>query len=145
MKGRKRHIVVETMGLLLAVVVGCPLGRTANVRDRDGAYAVLAKLAGRFPRLRLIGADGGYGGQVAELVKLTWGWTVEIVKRATDAVGFTVLPRRWVGEPGAPWAGFGWFGRYRGLSKDYEQLPESSAAMVLVVMIQVMLKRLEPG
>jgi len=136
--GRKRHIVVDTMGLLLAVVVGCPLGRTANVQDRDGAYAVLSKLAGRFPRLRLIWADGGYGGQVAELVKLTWDWTVAIIKRTTDAVGFTVLPRRWVVE-----RTFGWFGRYRGLSKDYEELPQSSEAMVLIAMIQVMLKRLE--
>jgi putative transposase len=133
-KGRKRHIVVDTMGLLLAVVV-----HAASVQDRDGAYAVLAKLAGRFPRLRLIWADGGYGGQVAELVKLTWGWTVAIVTRATDAVGFTVLPRRWVVE-----RTFGWFGRYRGLSKDYEQLPESSEAMVMIAMIQVMLKRLAP-
>lgn len=123
------------MGLLLAIVV-----HPANVPDRDGAYAVLAKLAGRFPRLRLIWADGGYGGQVAELVKLTWGWTVAIVKRATDAVGFTVVPRRWVVE-----RTFGWFGRYRGLSKDYEELPQSSEAMVLIAMIQVMLKRLEPA
>jgi putative transposase len=133
-KGRKRHIVVDTMGLLLAVVV-----HAASVQDRDGAYAVLAKLAGRFPRLRLIWADGGYGGPVAELVKLTWGWTVEIVTRAADVVGFVVLPRRWVVE-----RTFGWFGRYRGLSKDYEELPESSEAMVVIVMIQVMLKRLEP-
>jgi putative transposase len=134
-KGRKRHIVVDTMGLLLAVVV-----HAASVQDRDGAYAVLAKLAGRFPRLRLIWADGGYGGQVAELVKLTWGWTVEIVKRRAETAGFTVLPRRWVVE-----RTFGWFGRYRGLSKDYEQLPQSSEAMVLIVMIQVMLTRLEPA
>jgi putative transposase len=133
--GRKRHIVVDTTGLLLAVVV-----HAASVQDRDGAYAVLAKLAGRFPRLQLIWADGGYGGQVAELVKLTWGWTVEIVTRAADATGFRVLPRRWVVE-----RTFGWFGRYRGLSKDYEQLPASSEAMVLVAMIQVMLKRLEPA
>jgi putative transposase len=133
--GRKRHIVVDTTGLLLAVVV-----HAANVQDRDGAFAVLAKLVGRFPRLRLIWADGGYGGQVAELVKLTWGWTVEIVKRAADSAGFTVLPRRWVVE-----RTFGWFGRYRVLSKDYEQLPESSEAMVVIAMIQVMLKRLEPA
>jgi putative transposase len=132
--GRKRHIVVDTLGLLLAIVV-----HAADVQDRDGAYAVLAKLAGRFPRLRLIWADGGYGGQVAELVKRTWGWTVEIVQRAADAVGFVVVPRRWVVE-----RTFGWFGRYRVLSKDYEGLPQSSEAMVLIVMIQVMLKRLAP-
>ena len=134
MNGRKRHIIVDTLGLILAIVV-----HAANVQDRDGAYAVLAKLAGRFPRLRLIWADGGYAGQVAELVQQTWGWTVAIVKRAVDAVGFTVVPRRWVVE-----RTFGWLGRYRILSKDYEQLPQSSEAVVLIAMIQVMLKRLEP-
>jgi putative transposase len=133
--GRKWHIVVDTLGLLLAIVV-----HAANVQDQDGVYAVLAKLAGRFPRLQLIWADGGYIGQVAELVKRTWGWTVEIVQRAAEAVGFAVLPRRWVVE-----RTFGWFGRYRGLSKDYEGLPQSSEAMVQVVMIQVMLKRLAPA
>lgn len=134
MNGRKRHIVVDTLGLLLAVKV-----HAASVQDRDGAYAVLAQLAGRFPRLRLIWADGGYSGQVAELVELTWGWTVEIVKRATDAVGFTVLPRRWVVE-----RTFAWFGRYRRLSKDYEQRTEVSEAMVHLAMIHLMLRRLGP-
>jgi putative transposase len=107
------------------------------VQDRDGAYAALARLAGRFLRLRLIWADGGYSGQVAELVKLTWGWTVEIVKRAADSVGFTVLPRRWVVE-----RTFAWFGRYRRLSKDYEQRTEVSEAMIHLAMIHLMLRRL---
>lgn len=101
MTGRKRHIVVDALGLLLAIVV-----HAASVPDRDGAYAVLAKLAGRFPRLRLIRADGGYAGQLIELVEQRWGWTVEIIKRATGARGFAVLPRRWVVE-----RTFGWFGR----------------------------------
>jgi putative transposase len=87
--------------------------------------------------LRLIWADGGYSGQVAELVKLTWGWTVEIVKRAADSVGFTVLPRRWVVE-----RTFAWFGRYRRLSKDYEQRTEVSEAMIHLAMIHLMLRRL---
>jgi len=73
------------------------------------------------------------------LVEQTWGWQVEIVKRAEGTQGFVVQPRRWVIE-----RAFGWFGRYRGLSKDYEQLPNSSEAMVLIAMIQLMLKRLEP-
>jgi putative transposase len=85
---------VDTLGLILAIVV-----HAANVQDRDGAYAVLAKLAGRFPRLRVIWADGGYGGRVAELVKLTWGWTVEIVKRQG----------RWLDSPSCPVAGW-WSG-----------------------------------
>ena len=109
------------------------------MQDRDGARLVLAKLAGRFPRLRLIGADGGYAGQLIDWVKERWGWTVAIVKRKTGEKGFAVLPRRWVVE-----RTFGWLGRYRVLSKDYEQLPESSEAMILIAMIQVMLKRLEP-
>jgi putative transposase len=111
----------------------------ASVQDRDGAKLALARLAARFPRLRLIWADGGYAGQLIGWVKEQWGWTVEIVKRAAGAQGFAVLPHRWVVE-----RTFGWLGRYRVLSKDYEQLPESSEAMVLIAMIQVMLKRLEP-
>jgi putative transposase len=121
--------------LILAVVV-----HAADVQDRDGAQLVLARVAGRFPRLRLIWADGGYAGQLIDRVKQQWGWRVEIVKRAVGAKGFAVLPRRWVVE-----RSFGWLGRYRVLSKEYEQLPESSEAMILIVMIQVMLKRLEPG
>jgi putative transposase len=120
--------------LLLAVVV-----HAASVQDRDGAMLVLAKLAGRFPRLRLIWADGGYAGKVIGRVKGRWGWTVAIVKRMAGERGFAVLPRRWVVE-----RTFGWFGRYRVLSKDYEQLTESSEAIILIVMIQVILKRLEP-
>jgi len=139
-KGRKRHIVVDTLGLILAVVVGCPLGRTASIQDRDGAKLVLARLAGRFPRLRLIWADGGYAGKLGGWVMEHWGWTVEIVKRAAGEKGFVVLPRRWVVE-----RTFGWLGRYRVLSKDAEQVPESSETLVLIVMIQIMLKRLEPG
>ncbi len=119
---------------MLAVVV-----HAASVQDRDGARMVLATLAGRFPRLRLIWADGGYAGQLIDRVRAQWGWTVAIVKRAAGEKGFAVLPRRWVVE-----RTFGWLGRYRVLSKDYEQLPESSEALVLIVMIQVMLKRLDP-
>ena len=85
-------------------------------------------------------ADAGYSGQVPELVETMWGWRGEIVKRAQGVTGFAVQPRRWVIE-----RTFGWFGRYRGLAKDYEQLPESSETMVRIAMLQVMLKRLEPA
>ncbi len=138
--GRKRHLAVDTIGLVLAVVV-----HAASMQDRDGATLVLARLAGRFPRLRLIWVDGGYAGKLIDRVKQRWDWTLAIVKRAAGEKGFAVLPRRWVVEPGAPWAGFGWLGRYRVLSKEYEQLPASSEALVLIVMIQIMLKRLEPS
>ena len=76
MTGRKRHLVVDTMGLLLAVTV-----HAANVQDRDGAKLVLQKLAGRFPRLQLIWADGGYAGQLIAWVHELGGWLLEIVKR----------------------------------------------------------------
>ena len=134
MTGRKRHLVVDTMGLLLAVVV-----HAANVQDRDGAKLVLHKLAGHFPRLRLIWADGGYAGQLITWVQELGGWLLEIVKRP-DESKFVVLPRRWVVE-----RTFAWLGRHRRLSKDYEALPESSETFILIATIYLMLHRLAPG
>jgi len=133
--GRKRHIVVDTMGLILAVVV-----HAASVQDRDGARLVLTKLQTGFRRLRLIWADGGYAGELVEWVMETLGRVLEIVKRNPETKGFKILPRRWVVE-----RTFGWFGRYRRLSKDYEGLPENSEAMILIAMINLMLHRLAPG
>ena len=134
MTGRKRHIVVDTMGLLLAVVV-----HPANVQDRDGAKLVLQTLTGRFPRLQLIWADGGYAGQLIAWVQELGGWLLEIVKRP-DESRFVVLPRRWVVE-----RTFAWLGRHRRLSKDYEALPESSETFILIATIYLMLHRLAPG
>lgn len=130
--GRKRHLVVDTIGLVLAIVV-----HEASIQDRDGAKLVLQRLKGRFPRLSLIWADGGYTGKLIDWVKEFASWTLEIVKRNDDLKGFHVLPRRWVVE-----RTFGWLGRYRRLSKDYEQLPENSEAMALIAMINLMSKRL---
>ena len=134
MKGRKRHIVVDTIGLLLAVVV-----HAADIQDRDGAKLVLSKLLGRFPRLRLIWADGAYAGQLVDWASALGGWLIEVVKRTTDHHRFEVLPRRWVVE-----RTLGWLGRNRRLSKDYEELTESSEAWVHIAMIHLMLKRLRP-
>ena len=134
MKGRKRHIVVDTIGLVLAVVV-----HAADIQDRDGAKLVLSKLVGRFPRLQLIWADGGYAGQLVEWARVVGGWVLEIVKRPSHSHSFEVLPRRWVVE-----RTLGWLGRNRRLSKDYEELTESSEAWVHVAMIHLMLKRLRP-
>ena len=134
MTGRKRHIVVDTMGLLLAVVV-----HPANLQDRDGAKLVLQKLTGRFPRLQLIWADGGYAGQLIGWVHELGGWLLEIVKRP-DESKFVVLPRRWVVE-----RTFAWLGRHRRLSKDYEALPESSETFIPIATIYLMLHRLAPG
>ena len=122
------------MGLLLAVV------HAANIQDRDGAKLVLTKLVGRFPRLKVIWADGAYAGQ---LVSWTWaigGWLLEIVRQRPDSHCFEVLPRRWVVE-----RTLAWLGRCRRLSKDYEALTETSETWVHVAMIHLMLKRLRPA
>lgn len=131
-KGRKRHILVDTIGLLLIVVV-----HTANIQDRDGAKLVLEQVKGTFSRLKLIWADSGYSGQLIDWVNSVCGWVLEIVKRSDDIKGFKVLPHRWIVE-----RTFGWLGRYRRLSKDYEGLTESSQALIYAAMIHVMIRRL---
>lgn len=131
-KGIKRHILVDTMGLLLIVVV-----HIASIQDRDGAKLVLEKVSTRFPRLKRIWADGGYAGKLIDWVKNTCQAVLEIVKRNADILGFKVLPHRWVVE-----RTFGWLNRYRRLAKNYERLPESSEAMVQIAMIRLMLRRL---
>lgn len=124
--------MVDTIGLVLAVVV-----HEASIQDRDGAKLVLERLKGKFIRLCLIWADGGYAGALIEWTRAFANWTLEIVKRNADLTGFHVLPHRWVVE-----RTFGWLGRYRRHSKDYEQLPENSEAMILLSMINLMSKRL---
>ena len=133
--GRKRHIVVDTLGLLLAVVV-----TSASTQDRDGAQLILRELYRRFRdsvRIELIWADGGYRGDLIAWTKLITGWTLEIVKKLADQVGFQVLPKRWIVE-----RTFAWLGRQRRLSKDYERLPQTSEAFIYVAMISLMLKQL---
>jgi putative transposase len=130
--GRKRHLLVDTMGLVLLVVV-----HAANIQDRDGARLVLAKAKGLFPRLQRIWADGGYAGKLIGWLQETCAWVLEIVKRSDAVKGFKLLPRRWVVE-----RTFGWLGRYRRLSKDYERLPASSEAMVYWAMTRLMVRRL---
>ena len=120
------------MGLLIAVVV-----HSADIQDRDGAKLVLRKMIGKCPNLKLIWADGGYTGKLIEWTKLLCGWVLEIVKRTDDMKGFKLLPHRWVVE-----RTFGWLGRYRRLSKDYEELTESSEAIIHIAMINLMLHRL---
>ena len=128
---------VRHLGLLLAVVV-----HTADLQDRDGARRVLARLGHRFPRLRVIWADGGYQGPKLGtwLAQQAPDWVLEIVPRPTTAPGFQVLPRRWVVE-----RTFAWLGRYRRLSKDYEGLPETSETWIRLAMIDRMLHRLGPA
>ena len=123
--------MVDTAGLLLAVVV-----HPADVQDRGGARLVLGELAGKLPR-RLIWADGAYRGALSEWVWERLGCRLEIVPRVAGQRGFAVLPRRWVVE-----RTLGWLGRQRRLSKDYEELPESSAAWVQIAMSRLMLRRM---
>ena len=132
-KGRKRHILVDTMGLLLIVLV-----HAANIQERDGAKLLLNKAKGCFTRLCLIWADAGYRGKsMIDWVLNTHGWILEIVKRDKGVKGFQVLPRRWVVE-----RTFAWLGDYRRLSKDYEVLTETSEAMIYAAMVRLMLRRL---
>jgi putative transposase len=132
-KGRKRHIVTDTMGLLLAVVV-----HAANVHDSKGASDVIALLKGRFGRLVKIVADGGYRGELIEKTKTTFGWIHEIVLRSDHSSKFTVIPKRWVVE-----RTFAWFESYRRLSKDFEYLTDTSEVMIQIAMIRLMLNRIK--
>ena len=131
--GCKRHILVDTLGLLMIVVV-----HSAAIQDRDGAKLVLAGLPTRFPSLKRIWADGGYRGQLIDWVKDKCHCVLEIIKRNDDVRGFKVLPRRWVVE-----RTFGWLTNYRRLARDYECDDKSSAAMVQIAMIRLMLARLD--
>ena len=132
MKGRKRHIVVDTQGLLLAVTV-----HPADIQDRDGAKLVLQRLLGRLPRLEHIWADGAYAGKLVGWAQHIGGWKLELVRRRAHQHTFQVLPRRWVVE-----RTFAWLGRQRRLSKDYEGLPETGEAWIFTAMTGLMLRRL---
>ena len=135
MTGRKRHILVDTQGLLLAAVV-----HPADIQDRDGAYAVLEQAAAHTARVAHLWADAAYRGDFATWVQETWGWTIEIVQRAADVVGFAVQPRRWVVE-----RTFAWLGRSRRLSKDYEEHPATSETWIYLAMSALLLRRLCPS
>jgi putative transposase len=131
--GRKRHIIVDTLGLIWAVAV-----HAANIQDAAGSWHVVTQLVGRMPRLKKILADGIYEG--ARIAIQALGWTLEIVKKAEGQKGFAVLPKRWIVE-----RTFAWIGRNRRMSKDYERLPESSEAWIYLAMIGLMIRRLRPG
>lgn len=130
--GRKRHIAVDTLGLLLIVLV-----TMASVQDRDGARPLLARLHQIHHRISYIWADGGYAGKLVTWAKEKWALTVEIVKRSDDVKGFVVLPRRWVVE-----RTLAWICRRRRCVRDYERLPAHHEAMVKWSMIILMSRRL---
>jgi transposase len=131
-KGQKRHIAVDTVGLLLTVLV-----TAASVQDRDGAHPLLAGLRERFSTITLVWADGGYGGRLVVWASSVLALTVSIVKRTDDARGFVVLPRRWVVE-----RSFAWLTRYRRLVRVYERDPGHHEAMIWWASVHHMTRRL---
>jgi transposase len=130
--GRKRHIVTDTCGLLLAVAV-----TGANVQDRDAGRLLLWVIRTVFPTVRLVWADSGYAGKLVDYATGMLGITVQIVSKLAGQVGFVVLPRRWCVE-----RTFSWINRCRRTVRDYERLPEHHAATVYWAMIIIMGRRL---
>ena len=131
-KGRKRHILTDTCGYLIFILV-----HAADIQDRDGAVDVLKVIRYRFPWLRHVFADGGYAGdKLRSALKGHGSWTLEIIKRSDTAKGFELLPRRWVVE-----RTFAWLGRCRRLAKDWERSIASSTAWVLIASIRMLIRR----
>lgn len=130
--GRKRHLLVDVLGLLLVAAV-----TPASVQDRDGAVPVLMQAARAFPTLEHVWVDGAYQGAVIDQVRTKTGLRIDVVKRSDQRKGFYVLPRRWVVERTN-----GWMGKFRILSKEYERTLESSRADILFAMTKLMLRRL---
>ena len=136
-KGQKRHIIVDTLGLMMGIVV-----HTAGIQDRKGAKQVFARLFENrclFPRLKVILADGGYSGKLLDWFAEKYqqlGWALTVAKR-TEAHKFKVLPKRWIVE-----RTFSWFGNYRRLSKDYERQTDTAEAMAQLAMIRIMINKL---
>ena len=129
-KGRKRHIVVDTLGLILTVVI-----HAANIHDSVGAKNVLKTLKEKYlSAIQKIFADSGYIGDLIDWVKIQLGFDLVIVKR-TDGSKFKILPMRWIVE-----RTFAWLTFHRRMSKDYERLSESSVAFIQLAMVRLMLK-----
>lgn len=131
--GRKRHLAVDTLGLVLAVVV-----HAASWQDYDGACFVIMRLKAAFRRLKVIFADSAYGKNgLPDWVHSTCGWILQTVLRPVGVKGFVLLPKRWIVE-----RTFAWLGRWRRHSKDYERNPATSEAMIHLTMIYLMSRRL---
>ena len=131
-KGRKRHVLVDTLGLIMAVVV-----TAASVSDPGGARLLLNSLDGSCKKLRRIWVDGTYRGTLADWVARCFRFVLQPVLRDKTQKGFVLLPRRWVVE-----RTFAWLNAHRRLSKDYEALPKTSEAVIRIAMIKIMLNRL---
>jgi putative transposase len=129
-KGIKRHIIVDTLGLVLAVVI-----QSASVQDRDGAVSVITKMTEDWRKVKKIFADGGYRGKLIDIVKMKFKIGLEIIKR-NELPGFKILPKRWIVE-----RTFAWIDTNRRTSKNYERLNNTSVAIVHLSAIRIMLKR----
>jgi len=133
-KGKKRHILVDTLGLLLHAVV-----HAADVQDRDGGLLLLATLFGKFPFLQKLFADSAYQGPIFAdgLAEILPYLKTEIIKRSDFARGFVVLPKRWLVE-----RTLAWISRNRRLARDFERYARTVAAFIRLAMIRIMLRRL---
>jgi transposase len=132
-KGRKRHIVTDTLGNLMGLLV-----HSADIQDRDGAAKVLATIRNLHPWMRHIFADGGYAGEkLRDELSGMGNWVIEIIKRSDTAKGFEVLPRRWVVE-----RTLAWLNRCRRLAKDFEASISSATAWVLMAHIRLLTRRI---
>lgn len=133
-QGRKRHLLVDTLGLVMAVCV-----TTACVQDRDGLRRLLRLFGIHRKKLRKVWVDGGYRGAVIDWVKARFRYSLEVVLRTDDGKGFLVLPKRWIVE-----RTFAWLNNHRRLSKDYERFTKTSETIIQIAMIRLMLRRLKP-
>jgi putative transposase len=131
-KGRKRPVAVDTLGLLLGVIV-----HAADIQDADSAWDLLKQVKHLYGWLKVVFADSIYDRSAVPIACFLLGLTLILVRRIAGTTGFVVLPKRWIVE-----RTLGWLGRCRRLSKDYEELPEVSEAMVTLAMIRLMLHRL---
>ena len=132
-KGRKRHLLTDTAGILIAGIV-----HEASIQDRDGAPALLGLIRSAFPWLRHIFADGGYAGnKLRNALGAIGRWTIEIVKRSDATKGFKLLPRRWVVE-----RTIAWLNRNRRLAKDFEATIESAETWLMIASVKLLLRRL---
>ena len=125
-QGRKRHIVTDTIGLILAIVI-----HNTDIQDREGAKETIKELKYKYPRLVKILADQGYTGALKE-------WTLEIVAKVAGVSGFNFLPKKWIVE-----RTFGWFAFHRRLCRDYEALTDCNKGFIHLTMIRIMLNKLE--
>ena len=132
-KGRKRHILTDTEGHLVALQV-----HAGDIQDRDGAVAVIESVRKLYPWLRHLFADGAYAGdKLAAALAPLGQWTIEIIKRSDTAQGFVLLPRRWVVE-----RTFAWLNRNRRLAKDFEALISSAATWIMIASVKLLMRRL---